>query len=141
MPKVRELLSDLSLTNKEKEHICYAIEHHDEYSFGGGSVTVTDIESLILQDADNLDGCGAIGIARTFSFGSAKKIPYYLNDIPLEQGTYSESGNFDLSTIHHCVMRLYETMNTETGKQICKERSSFIKTFVDQFVKEYNGEK
>ncbi|MFA6860127.1 MAG: HD domain-containing protein [Clostridia bacterium] len=144
LPKVRELIADIDLTNEEKDHICYAIEHHEEYSFGGGKVTVNDIESKILQDADNLDGTGAIGVARAFAFGSAYKIPLYDENLSMEQGEYSESGNFDESTIHHCVnklMRLDQTMNTKTGKEICKQRCAYIKNFVDEFISEWKGEK
>jgi len=142
LPIVKEILDDIDLTQKEKDHICYAIEHHEEYSFGGGKVTVTDIESKILQDADNLDGTGAIGIGRTFAFGSAHKIPFYDQSFPLQQGEYFEDGNLDPSTIHHCInklARLDQTMNTKTGKEICKSRCEFIKTFVAQFIKEWQG--
>ena len=60
IPKVKEFIDDLDLTNKQKEHILYAVEHHEEYGFGKENVSVKDIESLILQDADNLDMCGAM---------------------------------------------------------------------------------
>ena len=145
MPKVKELLLGIDLTKEEKEHICHAIEHHEEYSFGGGTVTVTDIESKILQDADNLDATGAIGIARVFAFGAVHSRPFYDDNNPLVAGYYEE-GCSDLgkSTIHHCVnkiMRLDQTMNTKTGKKICKARCKYVHAFVDQFLKEWNGEK
>lgn len=141
IPKVKELLSDVDLTDEEKGHICYAIEHHEEYSFGGGKVTVTDIESKILQDADNIDAAGAIGIGRTFAFGAAHNRAFYHPEVPLVEGEYSENGSYDEDTIHHCVnklARLDQTMNTKTGKMICKQRCKFVKKFVKQFLKEYN---
>ena len=140
LPTIRELLKDIDITSEEKEHICYAIEHHEEYSFGGGTVTVTDIESKILQDADNIDAAGAIGIGRTFAFGAAHNCPQYTPEIPPEEGEYNEA-TFDESTIHHCVnklARLDQTMNTKTGKEICTQRCEFIRLFVNQYLKEYN---
>lgn len=140
IPTIKEILKDVEILDEEKEHICYAIEHHEEYSFGGGKVTVKDIESKILQDADNIDAAGAIGIARTFTFSAAHCIPFYTPEVPLTTGAYKE-GNFDESVIHHCInklARLDQTMNTLTGKEICKQRCEFIKTFVNQFLKEYN---
>ena len=86
LPKIRELLADLDLTEEEKEHICSAVEHHEEYSFGGGKVTVTDIESWILQDADNLEASGAIGLTRTISFSLFHNQLLYNSCIQREQG-------------------------------------------------------
>ena len=128
------------LIKKEPLFPLKTVFQHEEYSFGGGTVTVTDIESKILQDADNIDAAGAIGIGRTFAFGAAHNCPQYTPEIPLEEGEYNEA-TFDESTIHHCVnklARLDQTMNTKTGKEICTQRCEFIRLFVNQYLKEYN---
>lgn len=140
--KIREMLFDLDLTETEKDHICHAIEHHEEYSFSGGNVTVTDIESLILQDADNLDATGAIGLTRTIAFSLSHGIPVYISEIPLEQYEFTEGDKLDPSVIHHCVnklVRLEKTMNTKTGKKLCKARCDFIRTFIKQFKQEWES--
>ena len=72
--KVKEFIDDLDLTDEQKEHILYAVEHHEEYGFGKENVSVKDIESLILQDADNLDMCGAMMNCRSVIFTFRKFI-------------------------------------------------------------------
>ena len=46
---VKKFIDDLDLTCEQKNHIVYAIEHHEEYSFGNEKTSVKDIESLILE--------------------------------------------------------------------------------------------
>ena len=119
LPVVEEFLKDLDITNEQKQHILYAIEHHEEYSFGQGGVQVKDIESKILQDADNLDAIGAIGIVRNFKYGFAHGLPDYISSVPLYQNEFTESKN-DISTIHHMnnkLLRLGQYMNTKTAKK------------------------
>ena len=64
LPVVADFLKDIDITDDQKKHILYAIEHHEEYNFGEGGVKVTDIESKILQDADNLYAICAVGLVR-----------------------------------------------------------------------------
>ncbi len=85
-----------------------------------------DIETLILQDADNLDAIGAIGIGRTFTYGGSHGITLWAPEIPLNsEGSYDESMIHDPSTIHHFyhkLFRLDENMNTNVSKEIAIKR-------------------
>lgn len=142
LPVVSELIKDLPITNEQKNHILYAIEHHEEYSFTKGGVTVKDIESKILQDADNLDAIGAMGIIRTFKYGIAHNNPEYDPSVPLYQNEYSEEKD-DASTIHHIhnkLIRLGDYMNTKTAKMLAKEKTKLMEDFKNMYIKEYNGE-
>ena len=140
MPVVEEIIKDLDISSEQKQRILYAIEHHEEYSFGDG-VSVNDIESKILQDADNLDAIGAIGIVRTFKYGMAHNVLDYDPNVPLYQNEYNESKE-DASTIHHInnkLLRLGDNMNTLSAKKLAKEKTKLMKDFMDMYISEVTG--
>jgi len=140
LPKVKEILSHIDLTNEQVDEICYAIEHHEEYNWNGNNVT--NINALILQDADNMDAIGAIGIGRAFCYGGAHKINMYNADVPLNTNDdYAEALGDDETTIHHFYHKLFklaDNMNTKTGKEIAEKRIEFMKEFAKEFLDEWN---
>lgn len=141
LEKVKEILSHIDLTDEQVNKICYAIEQHEEYNWNGKNVD--DINTLILQDADNLDAIGAIGIGRTFSYGGSHNVIMYDDKVPLNQNDdYSESNGDDESTIHHFYHKLFklgDNMNTTTAKNLANRRIEFMKTFVKEFLDEWNA--
>ena len=141
LPKVREILSHTNLPENIINRICYCIEYHENYNWNGNNVN--DINALILQDADNLDAIGAIGIGRTFSYGGAHNILMYDEEIPLNiNDNYSEIKGNSPSTIHHFYHKLFKlanNMNTKTAKEEAIARTEVMKRFVDEFLEEWNG--
>lgn len=142
IPKVKEILSHIDLDDEQVEKICFAIENHEIYNWNGENVD--DLNTLILQDADNLDAIGAIGIARSFSYGGAHNVTMYDDTVPLENNEAYVEGNIDPSTIHHFYHKLFklgDQMNTETGKVLAKKRTDFMKNFTEEFIDEWNGKR
>lgn len=137
---VKQILSNIDLTNSQIDKVCYCIENHEKYNWNDNNVD--DINTLILQDADNLDAIGAIGIARAFAYGSANGIPIYSKNIKqIVNDNYVESDNLESSTIQHFydkLLKLGENMNTKTAKNIAKERVQFIKEYINEFMNEIN---
>ena len=140
--EIKNILSNINLTEEQVDKICYSIEYHEEYNWNG--CNVKDLNTLILQDADNLDAIGAIGIGRTFSYMAVHNMPMYIDEIPLNTTEdYVENKVIvDPSTIHHCYHKLFKicnNMNTATAKKIAEERTNFMKSFVGEFLDEWNG--
>lgn len=138
---IKNILSNIDLTQEQIDKICYCIEYHEQYNWNGNNVN--DLNTLILQDADNLDAIGAIGIGRTFSYGGSHNVMMYDDKTPLnENNDYSESNGNDESTIHHFYHKLFklgDNMNTKTAKELAKRRTEYMREFVKEFLNEWNA--
>lgn len=86
------------------------------------------IEMQIVQDADNLDALGAIGIARLFAFGGWKGI------LPIS----SLDGTEDTSLNHYYdrLTKLPQLMNTPFGQQEAQRRFEFMQQFINKLLEE-----
>lgn len=142
LPTVEEFIKDLDITSEQKKHILSAIEHHEEYNFTKEGVLVSDKESLILQDADNLDAIGAMGIVRTLKYGIAHGQAEYDPNTPLYQVDNYDESHDDASSIHHInnkLVRLGKYMNTNTAKALAITRTKLMNDFVKAYIDEYNS--
>ena len=132
--------SKIELTSDQINKILFCIEHHEDYNWNG--FNVDDINTLILQDADNLDAIGAIGIGRSFGYAALNNQVFYDDKIPLEKFDGYEEKIKDVSNIHFLnnkLVKLGDNMNTKTAKLIAKDRVEFIKKFIDEYIKEWNA--
>ncbi len=141
LPKVREILSHTDLKKEIIDKICFCIEYHEHYNWNGNNVK--DLDALILQDADNLDATGAIGIGRAFSYGGAYNVSMYDENLPLNSNSdYKEHSDIKETTIHymyHKIFNLANYMNTKTAKREARRRIRFMKKYSDEFLKEWNA--
>lgn len=130
LPKVKELLKKVQFPSDKIDMVLHSIEYHEVYNWHS-------------QDADNLDAIGAIGIARTFSYGGAHGVVMYEPEVPLNiADDYAEENGDDESTIHHFYHKLFklgDNMNTATAKKLATSKINFMKVYVDEFMKEWNG--
>ena len=133
-------LANLDLSDEQINKILFCIEHHEDYNWNG--FNVDDINTLIVQDADNLDAIGAIGIGRSFGYAAINNQPFYDDKIPLVKFAGYEEKLKDVSNIHFLnnkLVKLVDNMNTKTAKRIAKDRVEFIKNFIDEYIKEWNA--
>ena len=140
IPKVKEILSNIDLTQEQIDEICFCIENHENYNWNGNNVD--DINALILQDADNLDAIGAIGISRTFTYCGAHNLAVYDDRYPLNTNDKFVEGDKDYSALHHFYRKLFklgDNMNTKTAKEMAEKRIEFMKEYTKEFLDEWNG--
>lgn len=87
-------------------------------------VTNHNPELLIIQDADRLDAIGAVGIARAFSYGGFRNLPFY----GFENDKKTILRHFDDK-----LLMLKNLMNTDTGKRLAVDRHNFLIEFLLHF--------
>ena len=147
IPEIREILADADVPQRLHDAVCHCVAVHEEYDFEDGPRTAETLEAEGLQDADNLDAIGAVGVARAFQFGGAHGNLMWDVGRPLpEDEAYEKDAGIDGdapgSTYHHVhakLLRLHENMNTETGREIAAERHAFLEEFAERFEAEWEG--
>ena len=135
---LREQISDSDVVSRILEIIATL-----SYKGAGVATPMKTLEGQIVQDADRLDAMGAIGIARTFSYGGHTNREIYEPDLePKEHKSFEEYRN-DKS---HCINHFYEKllllkgrMNTLTAKELAISRHDFMGKFLEEFFKEWEG--
>jgi len=142
--RAREFLQSMQVEEVVIDHIEKIISN---ISFKGGRLpqNFKSPELDVIQDADRLDAIGAIGIARTFNYGGHKGRTIYNPHIkPNLQLTKEEYKSSDAPTLNHFyekLLLLKDRMNTRTGKKMALKRHDFMLSYLDQFYKEWDGEK
>lgn len=123
-----EYLKSIEYPDKYFSQISHAIEAH---SFSSGIYPET-LEAKIVQDADRLDGLGAIGLARLFSISGQLNRPFYHEKDPFG---LSRSLNDKQNAIDHIEIKLKKVvglMNTQLAKVEAEKRYKFIESFLNQ---------
>ena len=123
------------------EAICRMI---DEVSFKGTDSTAPDtIEGRCVQDADRLDAMGAVGIARAFAYGGAHgRVLYDPSIKPAVHMNAAEYRSHVSTTVNHFYEKLFQLkdlMNTGTAKRIAGEREAYMRSYLSEFLDEWDG--
>ena len=119
----------------QQEAILHAIIAH---SFSRG-VEPHTLEARIVRDADRLDGLGAIGILRWAITGAVRRTPetrsYHPQD-PFGQQHTLDDQHYMLDHFYSKLLTLEETMLTETGRSLARQRTAFMHTYLHEFKRE-----
>lgn len=138
----REWLEKMQVEENTISHVCEIIKNLSFKGAGVKSIMKTK-EGMSVQDADRLDGIGAIGIARAFAYGGSKQREIYNpNIMPEKHETKEQYFNSKGTTVNHFyekLLLLKGLMNTETARKIAEERHKFMEEFLDRFFKEWEG--
>lgn len=130
-------LSEIHYPKEYWEEIRHAIEAH---SFSARIETRT-LEAEIVQDADRLDGLGAVGIARVFLVGGLLRRPIYEESDP-----FAKNGRplDDLAyTVDHFFVKLFktaETLKTPAGREEGRRRVAFMRDYLRELGREIGSE-
>jgi uncharacterized protein len=125
------LLAELPLTEAERAQILHAIRWHN---------TSRDDTRLlcVLRDADMLDALGAIGLIRAYT--SKAGLPPYEDPGSLSTGRYDRPPRTIADQVAF-QMDWINFLNTDTARELARERLAFMRAFVDQLRRELGWDK
>ena len=140
MKNACDFLRSINACDDEIDMICSIIT---QISFKGTDTVVSDTaEGRCVQDADRLDAIGAIGIARAFAYGGSHNRAIYDPVIPpkanMKGDEYKNSNSTSINHFYEKLFLLEDLMGTETGKQMALKRTERMRSFVADFMSEWN---
>ena len=127
-----EYLEEVRYPAEHFPAIAHAIEAH---SFSA-NITPETIEAKVVQDADRLDGLGAIGVARCFSTSTLLRRPYYCPDDPWAEKRAVDDIAFAIDHFPAKLFKVAETMQTQAAIREAARRVAFMRDFLDQLGRE-----
>jgi uncharacterized protein len=142
--KTEAWLKDLNISKDEVGKVLEVIE---QVSFKGAKVenNAISVEAQIVQDADRLDAIGAVGIARTFAYGGSKnRLIHHPEAKPVLHETFESYKKNKAPTINHFyekLLLLKDLINTDSAKEIAKNRHQFMEGYLAQFYAEWESKK
>lgn len=134
------LLEEVGVQEEKFSAILEVIAHHDQYDWS--TWNEKSIELQIVQDADNLEAMGAIGIARCLMYGWAHNCPLWIPGENLDfSHDYIEDGTNTTTVAHFYekLLRLKDNMNTQYWKKLAQERHEFMEEFLQRLFDEWSG--
>lgn len=130
--KATEYLRDIRYSAEHIKDIAHAIEGH---SFSA-NITVNSLEAMVVQDADRLDGLGAIGIARCFATAGLLKRGFYSENDPFCVTRPPNDGEFTIDHFYKKLLRTVETLKTKSGQKEGRRRLEIMKRYLSDLSSE-----
>jgi uncharacterized protein len=131
----RERLAALGFPAGRLDGVAHAIEAH---SFSAAIVPRT-LEARIVQDADRLDGLGAVGLARMFYIAGKMGSGLAHGSDPLAMERPLDDQAYSLDHIPVKLARLPGMMQTEAGRRLGERRLALLMDFRAAFAAEWSG--
>lgn len=108
--------------------ISHAIATH---SFSA-NIKPETIEAQVVQDADRLDGLGAIGIARCFSTSALMQRPYYCADDPWGESRVFDDKQFAIDHFEVKLFKTATTMQTKSARIEAEKRVRVMREYLQR---------
>ncbi len=127
-----ELLTEINYPNEYFPAIQHAIAAH---SFSA-NIPCESAEAMILQDADRLEGLGAIGLARCLMTGGAMGQRLYHPQDPFPSTRPLKDNEQSVDHFYAKLFLLPRKMNTQGGRELAKARCGVLIDFLKQLADE-----
>lgn len=124
--KAIEFLKSVDYPEKFYEEIFHAIEAH---SFSA-DIEARTPEAKIVQDADRLDGLGAIGVARCFATAGVLKRSFYNTEDAFCQLRSPDDTQYTLDHFYKKLFKIADTLQTKSGMAEGQKRVELMKYFL-----------
>ena len=125
--KAYAFLQSLGWPYQKASHVKDCISSH-RYRLSNPPVS---LEAKILYDADKLEACGALGMARTLIYGGQVSEPLYIMDE--SGGIVVDGGGADISSFfqeyNYKLKNVYGSFHTARAKEIASKRRITAKNF------------
>ena len=135
-------LRSQSVDTETIERIVHII---DQISFSRNTMPPDTLEGKCVQDADRLDAIGAIGIARAFAYGGNHNRLMYHPDIKpnlsMSKDEYIKSRSTTVNHFYEKLFLLTALMNTRTAMDIARERETYMREYIAEFMDEWEGKR
>lgn len=125
-------LREVEYPSRHYDAIAHAIEAH---SFSA-NIEPQTLEAKIVQDADRLDGIGAIGVARCFATAGLLKRPFYSVEDPFCDLRAPDDRHY---TVDHFYAKLFKTaasLQTESARNLGLTRVQTMRDYLDALRRE-----
>lgn len=100
------------------------------------AITPMTAEARVLQDADRLEALGAIGLARMFHVAGSMGGGLFDADDPMALHRGLNDRAFALDHIEVKLLKIADTMQTETGRAMAAERAEWMLSFRGRLLRE-----
>lgn len=125
--KALEFLREINYPQEFHQEIAHAIEGH---SFSA-NIEVKTIEAQIVQDADRLDGLGAIGLARCFATAGLMKRSFYQAEDPFCEHRNPDDQKYTIDHFYQKLFKTAETLKTRSGQIEGVARVQYMKQYLE----------
>lgn len=132
----RSELQRLGFPADKLDTVAHAIEAH---SFSA-AIPAATLEAKIVQDADRLDGLGAVGLARMFYIAGRMGSRLAHGSDPLAIDRALDDKAYSLDHIPVKLARLPGMMQTAAGRRLGEQRLAMLEDFRRVFAAEWRGE-
>jgi uncharacterized protein len=130
--EARRRLRCLGFPEDRLDGVVHAIEAHSYTA----RIPARTPEARVLQDADRLEALGAIGLARTFYVAGRLGSQLFDPVDPFATRRSLDDARYAVDHFRTKLFGLVDTMQTEPGRRIARQRAGVLQRFLDDLAAE-----